>query len=338
MNVDRGERIVATAIRGSASPLETVLFGTDDATEIVGLLAAFCGRSLDVGLRTVTFYKRSVGVVFGVLLNNDQRVVIKVHRPELIPDGLDGIRAVQSHLAERGLPAPKPLGGPLSLGHGIAAAEEMMDREGTSDVHDPYLRRVLVAGLCDFMEAATPMLGDVRLPLVHPFDLPDGQLWPMPHDVRFDLSLPGAEWVDELALRARSALHRYAGGMVVAHADWRIENVRLDRSGITAIYDWDSVCATPEAASVGANSATFTANWDDGPTDPYPSIEEMDAFVNEFEQTRGSAFTKEEREAAGAARIYTLAYSARCEHSDPVKNLLPQDPDRGWSALLRSMA
>jgi Ser/Thr protein kinase RdoA (MazF antagonist) len=337
MKDDRGDIVVSSAIGEWRSSLEAVLFGTTDSAEIVDLVNAFCERALGVGIDRVTFYKRGVGAVFGVSLADGRRAVIKVHRADLTDAGLDGIRAVQRRLAERGLPVPRPLGAPRALGNGIAAAEEMLESAGTSDGHTERGRQALVAGLRTFVEAATPMLESVRLPSAPPYNLPRTQLWPTPHDLRFDLTLAGGEWIDERAEVARSTLERVGGAMVVGHADWRVENVRLDRTEIVAIFDWDSVCIAPEAALVGANSADFTSDWGDPAVDPYPSHDEMSAFVREYETARGHPFTSEEREVAEAARLYRLAYIARCEHSDTVLDLIPSDPDHSSTALLRSM-
>jgi hypothetical protein len=337
MDHDRGESVVAAAIDAWSSTLEDVLLGTSDAAAIVGMLDAFCGRALGADLDVVTFYRRGVGAVFGVLLTDGRRIVVKVHRPELVSEGLEGVRAVGRRLADESLPAPKPLGHPYALGNGVAAAEMMLDLGETLDAHDESVRQVLAAGLYGFVEAASPVLGDVLLPLAHPFNLARDRLWPTPHDLRFDFSLPGAEWVDKAAEEALSSLQRPKSRMVVGHADWRIENVRMNRTKIVAIFDWDSVCACPEAALVGANSANFTSDWSDSSIDPYPSPEEMHAFVRDYELARGSTFTLEERRTADAARTYRLAYSARCEHSDSILELLPSDPDHGWGALLREL-
>src|SRR3954466_15963200 len=131
MRSDRGELVVASAIAEWPSSLEAVLLGTNDSAKIVDLVDAFCERALGIGLQTVTFYKRGVGAVFGVSLADRRQVVVKVHRPDLIKAGLDGMRTVQRRLAEEGLPVPTPLGAPSTLGNGVAAAEEMLDSAGT---------------------------------------------------------------------------------------------------------------------------------------------------------------------------------------------------------------
>jgi hypothetical protein len=332
---DRSTRVIATAIREWPSALEDVLLGSSDPARIVDLLDGFTRSALASELHSVTFYRRGVGAVFGLLLMDNRRVVVKVHRLDLVREGLDGIRTVQRALAERGFPAPTPIGSPQAMGHGIAAAEEMLTAGDKVNPHDASVRRVLAAGLFQFVEAATPMLGIVQLPLANPFGLPDDQLWPTPHDLRFDFSLPGAEWIDELAKDARSVLDPSADEpMVIGHADWRIENLRMDRSAVVAIFDWDSVCTCPEAVLVGAASVHFTTDWSEPSTDPFPSPDESSAFVNEYEEARGRRFASRDRELVDAAQIYRLAYGARCDHSDALLGIFPDDESRFASLLL----
>lgn len=154
------------------------------------------------------------------------------------------------------------------------------------DAHEPGVRRLVVEGLRRFVEAATPMVGSVVLPLAHPFDLPPGHLWPPAHDLRFDLSLPGGEWIDEIGATAQSVLVEPAGPTVIGHMDWRVENLRFNGE-LAAVFDWDSVKLCSEPALVGANAAAFTGNWSDTAVDPYPSTAETAAFVAEYMSARG---------------------------------------------------
>jgi hypothetical protein len=331
----QAEEVVAGAISAWASPLERVLLGTDAPGEIVALLDGFCVAELEGPLQTIVFYRRGVGAVFGVVLRDGRHVVVKVHRLELIPEGLDGVRRVQERLADLGLPAPRPLGRPITLGLGIASAEEMLTAGRILDAHDADVRRLLADGLARFVAAATPMAESALLPLAHPFDLPPGELWPPAHDLRFDLRVPGGEWIDEIGKAARAALEEPAGPTVIGHTDWRVENLRFD-TDLAAIFDWDSVKLCPEPALVGANAAAFTGNWSDDDVDPYPSVEEIAAFIADYEMSRGSGFTPEQRRTADAASLYCLAYNARCEFSDASFELLPEPGlDRSWRSLLR---
>jgi Phosphotransferase enzyme family len=334
MSIDHGQGVVAASIARWPSRLEDVLFGTNNADEIVALLRSFAGETLATDIRTVTFYRRGVGAVFGIILTDGRRVVVKVHRPELNPLGIEGCRAVQRRLAEQGLPAPMPIGDVVPLAHGVAAAEDMIDIGTTADAHRPNVRSVLAFGLHAFVEAAAPMVGEVDLAAAFPLGLGSDQLWSTPHDLRFDFSLAGAAWVDEVASDAKRRLHASTHPKIVGHQDWRVENVRLDGSAIVAIFDWDSISISTEAALVGATSTGFVSDWNDESNDPYPSLGEMGGFVSAYEQARGSPFTATELSELRAAQIYHLAYKARCEHSDAMLGLFPADPDRGWSALL----
>ena len=330
--------IVAAAMSAWSSPLEQALFGTSEPAEIVRLVDGFCLHELGASVADMTFYRRGVGVVTGVILSDGTRVAVKFHRRDLVHDHLRDIRRVQSAVADAGLPAPRPLGSVVSVAGAVATAEELFDRGRVADAHDPLVRRHLVQGLTRFVEEATPLFDTLSLPSARPFDLPADRLWPTPHDLRFDFALAGGEWIDDIARSARTAMMDAVGRSVIGHTDWRVENLRFD-DGIVAIFDWDSVAVCIEPALVGANAVGFTADWSDRTWDPYPSSDEMVAFIAEYEEARGTAFTLEERATAEAARVYGLAYNARCEHSDVTLRLAPNGPpDAGWRALLRQSA
>jgi hypothetical protein len=147
-----------------------------------------------------------------------------------------------------------------------------------------------------------------------------GELWPTPHDGRFDFvaTTPGAEWIDDFARQARHILERGSkGDRVVGHTDWRAQNMRFVDEQITAIYDWDSVAIEHEPVLVGSVAHGFTSNWAEPPTGrQFPTLEEAEAFIADYEHARSTAFTPDEQRSARAALAYSMAYTARCEHSD----------------------
>jgi hypothetical protein len=109
---------------------------------------------------------------------------------------------------------------------------------------------------------------------------------------------------------------------------------------VVAIFDWDSVCAGPEAGFVGTTSTAFTSDWRDPSIRQFPSATEMNAFVEDYEVARGRSFTNEERAIMHAASVYRLAYGARCEHSDMELGVFKDDgadDHDSWRALLRSI-
>ena len=150
-----------------------------------------------------------------------------------------------------------------------------------------------------------------------------GQLWPEPHDRRFDFAgtAAGAEWIDELAAQARLRLGADCGEIVVAHSDWRAEHVRFEGEEIVAAYDWQSLAVGREPALVGAAAHAFTADWAIPQARRLPTLDEFRAFVGDYEAARGARFSPAERESIDAAWVYATAYGARCEHSDARRGL-----------------
>jgi len=191
---------------------------------ILTAVDTYCTGSLGSGVREVEFYQRGVGAVFGLGLDDGSSVVVKVHRPEIAGGRLDAISLVQRHLADRGLPAPRPLAPPAPLAHGIATAEELLRAGTVGNAHHPSVRTGLAEGLFGFVEAATPLLETVPVEETWPVSLPEGRLWPVPHDLRFDFTLPGAGWIDDLGAAALRRLRPPHGRTVIGHRDWRVEN------------------------------------------------------------------------------------------------------------------
>jgi Phosphotransferase enzyme family len=283
------------------------------------------------------FYKPGVGVVAGLALVDGTNVVVKVHRWNVTVDRLRAIQHLQQHLASAGLPAPLPLMDPEPIGHGIATAEELIVGQ-TADARDPSVQRAVAFGLHDFIGAARDFstVADLGKPLV--LRAADEPLWPEPHDVRFDFAATatGAEWIDDLAVAARTRLQDAGDESVAGHFDWRVENLGFAGEHIVAIYDWDSVCAAPEAVVVGNAAAQFCVDWTSDDPDPLPSLEEMRAFVENYEEARGRCFSQWEGEVLDAANLALCTYGARCQHSNLL--LHPEQagpPDTRWVRLLR---
>jgi Ser/Thr protein kinase RdoA (MazF antagonist) len=327
--------LVTASMARVGSHLEAAILGTTDAEKVAAAIASTCeplGAIVD-GL----FYEAGVGLVVGLRLDGGTEVVVKVHRFHASLERLTACVEVQRHLHDAGLPAPRPLLAPRPLGDALATVEEL--RAGTSaDGRSPEVRRSLAEELHRFIEAARPLVGHVALELDWSQRSPDDDLWPEPHDLRFDFAATaaGAEWIDDLARLAMARRHTDGGPVVIGHLDWRVQNVAFDGPRIVAIYDWDSVALASEAAIVGIAAAGHPVDWRQEVTDPPPNPDQMRAFVADYEGARGEAFTVAEREILDAANLSMVAYSARCQHSDQL--LRPDLGDNaaiGWPRLLR---
>lgn len=319
---------------GSSSALRLALFGTADSVVIARTVSELVADSL-APISTVQFLLSGVGLVLGVVLEDGRAVVVKVHRWNVTSERLVAVQRVQERLADEGLPAPRPLVEPLPLGSGIATVEEL--RAGApADGHLPQVRDAVAAGLAAFVDVSSRI---EPVPTVgHGVLTPSAEapLWGEPHDLRFDFETTGAgaEWIDELAEKARQQLAETVLPEVVAHLDWRVENLGFSGHEITAIYDWDSVGLAPEPVAVGQAAAQFSTDWSVGYT-TLPSLAEMRSFVRDYELHRGTPFDPDEHAVLDAANLLLCAYGARCQHSDRI--LHPEasgPPDTGWEQLL----
>ena len=295
------------------------LFEDPSPSNIAGALEEFCARFLRSRIASAVFFEASVGSAHGVLLADGRRVVIKLHRPDRSIAFLHAVHAVQRVLAESGFPCPRPLVGPEPLGAGIASAESLLDSGDYADAHQRAVRRAMATSLLRLVERCRPLatlpgLGENAMRIL------PGELWAIPHDGRFDFAgtTPGAEWIDDLARQARAILDATPSGeTVVGHTDWRAQNMCFAGEEISAIYDWDSLAIEREPVLVGSVAHGFTSNWAKPPAGrQFPTLEEAEAFINDYEHARGAVFSLAERRAARAALVYSMAYTARCGHSD----------------------
>jgi hypothetical protein len=314
------------------------LFEDPSPSHIAAALEEFCVRFLGSGIARAEFFEASVGSAHGVRLADGRRVVVKLHRPGRSLAFLQAAQAVQRDLAEGGFPCPRPLVGPQPLGAGIASAEELLDDGDYADAHQPPVRRAMATCLSRLVErcrplSALPGLGE------NVMRIPPGELWPIPHDGRFDFAgtTAGAEWIDDLARGARTILDETPGGdAVVGHTDWRAENLRFCGHEISVIYDWDSLAREREPTLVGSVAHAFTSNWACPPPSgrQLPTLEEATAFIYDYEHARGAAFSHPEQRAARAALVYGMAYTARCGHSDALTDFGRHPPSTASQSRL----
>jgi hypothetical protein len=324
--------------QGRARPrvLEDHLLGTVDSAQIALTIETFVSDALG-SISDALFYKTSVGVVVGFRMTSGRDVVVKVIQWGVSEERLTQVQVVQSHLAEMGLPAPKPLTAPAKIGNGFGVIEELKLGDEASGF-DEDVRQSVAYGLRRFVETAQPLVGSVQVgtPLVLLDDYET--LWPDPHDptVDFLATAQGAEWIDEYGADARRVLTQATGALAIGHFDWRVQNLAFRGKDIVAIYDWDSLGLAPEAVIVGCAAASFSSTWSRPDVDTLPTLDQMRVFVEHYEVARGRTFDEAERRTLDAANLWLCAYGARCQHS---RNRLDGGPltDGGssWMRLLR---
>jgi hypothetical protein len=247
----------------------------------------------------------SAGLLFGLRLAGGACVAVKLLPPSLPAAALEAARRVQRHLHARGIPAPRPLAGPVPVGRGHAVVDEWRDAGSFRETRSPRRRRAMAAMLARLVEQATGVREVEALPPAL------AGCWERPHHPRFDFGRADGAWIDGIAARVRPAVLAPAGDRVVGHPDWNAGHLRWLGDEISAVYDWDLV-RDSEANLVGYASGVFTATWQlDVPKAPSP--DDADAFVTDYES---AARRQVDRERAAAARLYLMAYAARAELSD----------------------
>jgi len=332
--------LVQASISVRGSELEERLFGTSDADAVATIFEEFLAAHL-APVVAARHYGASVGAVAIVDFGDGTRAVLKVHRWNTSLLRLAAVHRVQVGARDAGIPAPRPLLEPTPLHGGLATVEEYLPGEIRS-ARDTEVRGVLAAELHRIVEMARPLIGVVDVGIAEPRLSAGDPLWGEPHDVKFDFdaSRSGAEWIDDLARGARDRLAQDDEPLVIGHCDWRVEHVGFDGDRVVAIYDWDSIALASEPVIVGKAAAQFSINWrlhDHGSDVEFPTIDDMHAFVHDYEAARGAPFTAAQRELLDAANLALTSYGARCQHS-----LLVSDPevsgseDEWWLGALRT--
>lgn len=331
--------LIATSHASWMPRVVNSVLGTNDPFLVADLLLRAVTAALAVPVVGARFYEPGVGIVVGLELADGRAIVAKVHRTAFVAsERLAAIAHLQADLITAGVPAPSPLAGPLRLGDGWLTIQELRDGD-RADGSDPIVRRNMAIALHHFVVAARPHaqrdLIDywLREPVID-------NLWPEPHDLRFDFqgTARGAEAIDDMARTARATLSATTLPTVVGHLDWRVQNLAFAGKNVCAIYDWDSVAIVPEAALVGCTSLIHPVDFRLALADPFPTLDGVDGFVEDYESSRGMPFNDVERDILAAAQRWVACYGARCQHSDATLGLLPGiDPAKAWARLLSEL-
>jgi len=117
-----------------------------------------------------------------------------------------------------------------------------------------------------------------------------------------------------------------------------VKHFRFVGKRVRVIYDWDNLTLEKEPIIVGHASGYFTYTEFFGEY-RLPTEEEGHAFVAAYEAARVRPFTREEYQTLKAAKIYGLAYGARCEHTlHPHDTIYPEGSCRASLAQYRSIS
>lgn len=296
--------------------IERAVFGRLDADEIIDALSATCAGTFGARLVDGFLYRVSVGVVIGCHLEDGRRVVLKAYQPRWTPPFLRAVKRVQAQLHHAGYPCPRPIDCEMSVAGATVVAEEVLPDPGVGTVTSPRAMSASAGGLAALIDRCR----DIREPALtlHPLRATTVGVFPEPHSPLFDFEATqrGAEWIEDIARRAKRVSDEDRSEPVIAHTDWSLRNVRLGPSGPVAVYDWDSLALLREAEAVALAAVSWCKTGTSSDLTPGP--EGIDAYIRSYEAARGSALSADQHRAARAAAVGAMAYTARCEHAiDP---------------------
>jgi hypothetical protein len=313
-----------------AGAVDRDILGTDDPKLIAEIFEAFCVRELDAVAVGGLFYSASVGCVLGVQLESGDAVVIKTYQERWRKPFLGAVQNAQQRLAQGGVPCPSPVAPPAEIRPprpNLAIAESWVPDPGMRPGGSTAAQEVSAAGLAQQVTLCLTLPDSERF-LHHPLRSDGDGLYGTPHSPLFDFerSGVGAEWIDDLARRAKTVRDRDTSPPVVAHTDWSARNVRFDEERLLAVYDWDSLALVRESTALGQAAMTWSVTADPGGTE-FPHMDSVLGYMADYQRVRNRSLNAEQLGAARAAAVYVLAYTARCEHSLAFQGVARDDQD-----------
>ena len=265
-------------IWNGAGALDRDILGTDEPELLAQVFEAFCIRELGALPVGGLFYTASAGCVLGVQLESGDAVVIKTYQTRWRKPFLGAVQDAQQRLARAGMPAPAPIAPPAEIRPprpNLAIAETWIPDPGMRPGGSATARRVSATGLAQQVTLCRT-LPDVAPFSHHPLNSDGDRLYGMPHSPLFDFERTGAgaEWIDDLARRAKAVRDQDTSPLVVAHTDWSARNVRFDEERLLAVYDWDSIALVKEATALGQAAMIWSVTADPGGTE-FPDMESV---------------------------------------------------------------
>lgn len=291
---------------------ERAIYGDVSLAELRDFLDAWVTSRLESPIARLRFRAGRIDAVWGVELEDGQRVVIKTHRPPVDLEATQAAHDAQSLLAAEGYPCAIPLAGPEEVQGRTLTAESLIEGE-IPDGREPANRFLLADGLARHIEIlrARPDLISTTGSGPSWCHYQSGP-WPVPHDTLVDFltTVPGFEWLDTFGARASSQVLNYrdAHQVVVGHADWYSGNAVVSDGVLVGTFDWELLADT-EAVIAGFAAACYGASSTGG--GGLSSPEGVAAFMRDYDEVRAEPLTEVEQRVAAGAAAWIIAFNAR---------------------------
>jgi hypothetical protein len=304
--------ILAEEFRDRAYKAEfETLVGNRGFHEVEAWVTELTQAQLGVAPSGALFAKKSVGAVFGIVLESGEPAVLKLFSKSLAEAELSAMHRCLAVAAAHGFPVARQRSEIFEAETGVFAAFFGYLDGAHRNPHEPQVRRELSRSLAELNALLEPLEID-QLPAA-----PGRQaaLWPAPQRIweAREVDDEDGRYIAAHGRAAQLALKKSKLPLIATHLDWGVKNIRFRDDAVCAVYDSDSVHAAAECECVGRAAAQFTAQWD-VPALLTPTPDEAQAFVDEYQAARGRKFSRAERALAAAAARYAVAQEARLEH------------------------
>jgi hypothetical protein len=314
-------RVAADMATYDDPAVQRVVLGVVEPEAIAALFVRWTQQHLGVPAVDCWLWAVSVGCVAGFDLADGSKIVVKAYAHDRTRAALRSMQNLQRAALRMQLPVPVPLAGPEPLGEALAMADAALLDGRHPNLRNPSDRIAAARGFVEFTEALRGVPDEVAANRP-PSERSVSALYPVPHSPLFDFdkTARGAEWIDELAIEAKATMDRLDAEVVLAHMDWRGENLRVSYDGdrVVGVYDCDAIRREREAVAVGEVAASHTIDWSD-PLGPYfASGSECVEFAQTIEGARGRPFSDMEWSVIRAGIVYAWSYTSRCEHARAV--------------------
>ena len=256
------------------------------------------------------FAKKSVGAVFGIVLEGGEPAVLKLFNRSYTLAELVAMHRCLASATAANYPVPRARSEVFAADDGVSAAFYTYLDGQQRDAHEPSVRRELARSLAELNALLAP-LDSAALPPAPGYH---DALWPPAQRIWENQNLDNDDtrFIDAHGKAAQLALKKSKLKRSATHLDWGVKNIRFRDDAVCAVYDSDSLHPASEADSAGRAAAQFTAQWDI-PALLTPTPYEAQAFLDEYQVARGKRFSKAERGVAAAAAHYVVAQLARSE-------------------------
>jgi Ser/Thr protein kinase RdoA (MazF antagonist) len=265
-------------------------------------LSSWCVTRFGSPLSDIIFESGYSSAVFGIVLRNERRIVIKVRSWH---ERLVSCWGVHRQMWEAGFPCPEPLSHPerheqlaISFESYLPGGEQLPRGIGAAE----ELGRVLA----ELVKLAPPTRA---FPNLYPawgflrWDDP-GDTWPLATDIAADLSMQhDPAWIEYAASLVRPIIRGSKLPAVIGHGDWWTDNIRWDRGNLLSVDDWDSIVALSEPAIAGVAAALFASG--------QSTIEGSAMFLDAYITASDRRWNTLEYQHAWAAGLWARLFDAR---------------------------